>query len=598
MSDLRADPSSADSASAPGMPDGVQSLTGTRVCPGSASGRLRLVRDPMASGSTARITREEVEDELNRFRTALERSRTQLSELRTRLSTEVGEEDARILDTHLALTKDSAFIADVENLILDDQFSLDAAIGKVVGDFDRIFRLVNSEQLRRGAADLRDVGLRVLRNLEAVEETAAPSAEAASADATVLVATELSVIDLLDLSRGRVVGVVAEGGNTATHAAVLARSLRVPTIVGVAGALDALEDGAHALLDADSGVLHVADDPLLLASVRGGPGQDDEPLEAGSLAEARTLDGRAIELTPACGSMGEVERTIGWGANEIGLYRTELSFLLESSAPSVERLLERYEGVCKAAEGKRVTFRLLQADSTTPLSYVERDAETNPALGCAGVRLLREHPELLRAQLSALLRLGSQYPLRIAIPFVDDLEQFAFVRDALVAERLELSKRNLPAAADVEVGVVLDTPAALLGLDTLCEHADFLIFHLDSLTQYVLAADRSQPRFAAAFERLHPYLLRALSLGLETVTKSGVEFAAAGSIVERPENLAHLVGLGFNRLCAGPHALPELMRALGEIDTERAAEEVDAARRAPSAKRERSPVHDYRHGFA
>ncbi|MEO0652669.1 MAG: putative PEP-binding protein, partial [Planctomycetota bacterium] len=363
-------------------------------------------------------------------------------------------------------------------------------------------------------------------------------------------------------------------------------------------ALEELNDGDWAVVDADAGLLHVSETGELLDGLDGSEGGAIDALESGSLGALATADGTRVILSPACGNANEVERAVEWGAADVGLYRTELSFLLESSLPTPERLLERYGLVAASAEGRPVTFRLLQADSTTPLSYLEREQEPNPALGCAGVRLLREHPELLRAQLAALLRLGAEHPLRIAIPFVDDLDQFAFVRDALTSERELLRKAGEATAPDVQLGVVLDTPAALLGLDTLCEHADFLIFHLDSLTQYVLAADRSQPRFAPAFERLHPYLLRALHLGLEAVKRAGVEFAAAGSIVERPENLEHLIGLGFRKLCAGSHALPELARRVGRIDVQRAEEVVDTARRAESAKRERSPVAGYRHGMS
>jgi phosphotransferase system enzyme I (PtsI) len=598
MTELRVDSSAEPATAGAGGNGAPRTLTGVGLCPGRVIGRLHVVRNALADAGLRRIARESVEAELDRFRRGLVRSREQLVELRGRLTDEVGEEDARILDTHLALAKDSAFIADVETLIREEAFALESAVAKVVGDFDRIFRLVNSEELRRGAADLRDVGLRVLRNLEPPPETASDGAGAVSAEPVIVVASELSVIDMLDLTRGRVGGVVAEEASTATHAAVLARSLGVPTLIGVRGALDDLEDGLPALLDADAGELYVAEDPEALTGVGGGAGSASGELEPGSLKRTPTADGVELCLLPACGNASDVQRAVRWGATEIGLFRTELSFLLERTAPDTDQLVESYRGVCEAAEGRQVTFRLLSVDSSAPLSYVDREPEPNPALGVAGVRLLREHPELLRAQLGALLRLGAKYPLRIAIPFVDDLDQFAFVRDSLASERVELRKREVEVADDVELGVVLDTPAALLGLDTLCEHADFLIFHLDSLTQYVLAADRALPRFAEAFERLHPYLLRALHLGLQTVKRSGIEYAVTGGIAERAENVEHLVGLGFRRLCVGTHALGDLRAAIGDVRVEQAEAAVESSRRAPSARRERSPVAGYRHGLA
>ncbi len=255
MTELRVDSSAEPATAGTGGNGAPRTLTGVGLCPGRVIGRLHVVRNALADAGLRRIARESVEAELDRFRRGLVRSREQLVELRGRLTDEVGEEDARILDTHLALAKDSAFIADVETLIREEAFALESAVAKVVGDFDRIFRLVNSEELRRGAADLRDVGLRVLRNLEPPPETASDGAGAVSAEPVIVVASELSVIDMLDLTRGRVGGVVAEEASTATHAAVLARSLGVPTLIGVRGALDDLEDGLPALLDADAGEL-------------------------------------------------------------------------------------------------------------------------------------------------------------------------------------------------------------------------------------------------------------------------------------------------------------------------------------------------------
>ncbi|QDU68361.1 putative PEP-binding protein [Engelhardtia mirabilis] len=578
----------------------VLTLRGERASRGRVAGRLVVVPDALGSLPTERIARDAVEDELNRFRRALGRARNQLRELRERLKDEVGAEDARILDTHLALSKDSAFIADVENLILESQLRLETAIGKVVGDFDRIFRLVKSEELRRGAADLRDVGLRVLRNLDGPEgPDTVPAVPVAAADdgPRILVARELSVVDLFDLERGAVAGLVAETGGGSSHAAILARSMGVPALTGVEGAFESLRDGQWAVLDADAGVLRVSDDPAAIAdwdSIEAA-GADIDSIEVERLDDVSTRDGRSIAILPLCSGRDEVARVVEWGAREIGLVRTEMAFVTESTAPDVARLETYHRAIADAAGGARVSFRLLHADAKTPLPFM--DAKSAAARQ-PGVRFLRAQPELLQNQLAALLMVAADDPVRIAIPFVDDVDSFIAVRDALVAARESLRKLGRRPADDVQLGVTIDTPGALFGLEDLCEHANFVHFNVDALVMHLMVADRTAPVFRPLFERLHPFVLRALAHALEAVHTSGVEHAVFGGLVDRPENVPLLLALGFRRLCPSLHATPQVVAAVRATDMEAAGRQLDAARRAGSHARGVSPVAGFHHGFA
>lgn len=607
---------------APAAASSALSLPGERIAGGRVAGRLVIVPDVLGSPPTDRVAREAVEDELNRFRRGLGRARAQLRELRSRLRDEVGADDARILDTHLALSKDSAFIADVENLILGDQLRLEAAIGKVVGDFDRIFRLVKSEELRRSAADLRDVGLRVLRNLDGPEgpdaiPPALPSTDpstdgdrdaadgrhagaAGAADAPlILVARELSVVDLFDLERGAVAGLVSETGGPSSHAAILARSMGVPVLTGVEGATERLTEGQVAILDADRERLDVADDPADLEawSFAAGGAVSLSTLDVEGLGDLVTRDGKAIAVLPACAGADEVGHAVAWGAREIGLYRTEIHFATESEAPDVARLEASTTAVCEAAAGSRVTFRLLHADGSTRLPFVDPDGRRPGLNRAVGARWLLARPDLLQAQLSALLLAGEQRPLRIAIPFVDDVEAFCAVRDALVGSREALRKAGRRPAEDLQIGITVDHAGALLGIDGLCEYADFVQFNLDALTENLLVVDRDAAEYEPLFESLHPFVLRALSLGLEQVQRSGIECSAFGGLVDRAENVPLLLGLGLRRLCPSPHATPAVVEAVRAADVEAAAEQLDAVRRAPSAPRGISPVAGFRHGF-
>ncbi len=230
-------------------------LRGSPVAPGLVLGVVHR-KDHDLTGSWERVPRGGIEEELTRFRTARDRAFAQLQDLKGRVAGRVGADDARILDTHLTYLRDSAFISDVENLITGEQMRLEAAIAKVIGDFDRIFRLVESQTLRQSAVDLRDVGIRVLRNLE---DDAPPAAAAPNGD-YVLVARELNIVDMFNLDNDHVRGIATEEGGLTSHAAIFARSMRIPTITAVGGLLEEVREGDFVLLDATEGTLHLNPD--------------------------------------------------------------------------------------------------------------------------------------------------------------------------------------------------------------------------------------------------------------------------------------------------------------------------------------------------
>src|SRR6185503_19739540 len=339
-----------------------------------------------------------------------------------RLTGRVREEDARILDTHLAYLRDSAFIADVENLILNEQMRLEGAIAKVVGDFDRIFRLVQNETLRQSAVDLRDVGIRVLRNLE--KQSTAQPAGPPMRD-YVLVGRELSIVDMFNLANENVKGIVTQSGGLTSHAAIFARSMRIPTLTGVERLLDEVREGDFVILDATEGILRVNPDELVRAQYaeatqRGAGASSTEATEVPEWAKLpeRTADGEEVKVEASCGNLPEVEQSSALGLKTVGLYRTELLFLTDATPPSREALVQHYASVVGAARGGRVTLRLLSVDSSLGLRYLHPNKERNPSLGRVGIRALFAEPHILRRQLQAILLAGHGADVRIAVPFV------------------------------------------------------------------------------------------------------------------------------------------------------------------------------------
>ena len=595
------EPASAPPA-APGPPlSSGPILRGATVVPGLVLGRVHRQDHDLAKERTERVPLDEIEVELNRFRSALDDSRVQLVDLRARLSGRVREEDARILDTHLAYLRDSAFIADVENLILNEQMRLEGAIGKVVGDFDRIFRLVQNETLRQSAVDLRDVGIRVLRNLgqRSAERPSLPPPRD-----YVLVGRELSIVDMFNLANENVKGIVTQSGGLTSHAAIFARSMRIPTLTGVEGLLEAVREGDFVILDATEGLVRVNPDELVRAQYAeatraAAPASATEGAADWARNPPRTRDGERLEIETSAGNLPEVEQASALGLGVVGLYRTELLFLTDSIPPSREALVQHYASVLGAARGGRVTFRLLSVDSSLGIRYLHPQKERNPSLGRVGVRALLAQPHLLRRQLQAILMAGAGGDVRIAVPFVLDCSDLRRVREILFEERLELRRTGERFQASVPVGVVLETPGSLLGVRDFAAEADFLLVNLDGLQQHLLALDREDPELAKGLETLHPYVLRALAKVCEVAAGAGRELSVFGASAQRTENVAPLIGCGFRRFALPPAALRTFLGALEDVDTKAATRAARNSARSTSLSETRfRSLSEFRHGYA
>lgn len=584
-------------------PGGI-TLKGTPVAPGLALGPVHRKDYDLSKAVPQRVPLEQVERELNRFHKALSDSRRQIEALKGRLTGKVPQEHVRILDTHLAYLKDSVFLSDVENLILNEQMALEASIGKVIADFDRIFRLVQSETLRERAVDLRDVGIRVLRNLETGGE--GERAAAKPAEDYVLVARELSIVDMFNLSNEHVLGIVTEEGGLTSHAAILARSMRIPTLTGVPGLLDKVREGDFVILDATEGLVRVNPDEVVRAQYsQAGPEKEpsvDEEEEA-PLARRppRTRDGAAITVSATCGNLPEVDAAAKAGFQAIGLYRTELLYLIDRDPPSLESLVGHYASVIEHARGAPVTFRLLHADSSLEVSYLHDGRELNPGLGRAGVRILLAREQVLRRQVQALLRAmptDADNALRIAVPFVSDCGDLRRIKEILFEERYALRKSGVSFQEHVELGAVIETPVAALGARDLAREADFLTVSLDSLQQYLLAADRENHELRHAFDSIHPFVLRALTSIAEACEQAARPLSVFGVTASLPANLAFLLGVGFRHVCVAPVGIEDFLEQLERIDLRQARRAAGLASRASCAAETQTLVDGYRHGFA
>ncbi len=588
-----------EQAGAPARPSS-RSLAGSCLEPGFVIGTIRRQDLELAAFGDRKVPRDQIDGELNRLRRALDASRAELEALSAELSARLPENEVRILDTHRVLLGDSVFIADVEALIVGQQFSLESAVARVVGDFERIFRLVRDERLRRNAVDLRDVGLRVLRRVakdREEDEGGAPVEARAAAERPILAASELSVVDLFPGDGTRIAGVVVEGGELALHAATFVRSLGIPALVGVEGLLEHATEGQSAMLDAAGGLLVLDPDPQLGQALQRdaeSTGAGDAPYDFAGLCSAC---GEPLQLVASCGSVAEVALARREGLAEIGLQRLELPFLIHPELLSTGQLADHVSSVLQVAEGARVTFRLASFDGSFDLPYLDLGEVPNPELGPRGLGLLLQHRELLERQLEVLLLAGAGRPdaLRLSLPFVRDLEQVYELRDAVVSMREALRKRGLEPRAELPTGVLLETPGSLLALPDFAKDLDFATLSLDSLQALLLGLDRRDARNAAQLQDLHPYTLRALEPAVRAAAEAGLELDAFGEALDvSAAARERLYGLGLRRLCVRVDRAREIAEHAAGCNLEDARSTATGASRANGWS---SPLEAFRVGL-
>ncbi len=544
-------------------------LQGTTVCPGVAVGPAVLRDDELERVGTQRVSSDRVNDELNRFREALDTARQQLVDLKGKMEGKIRTIDARIFDTHVTYLKDPIFVTDVERLVLEEQRNLESAIAKVISDFDRVFKLVESEYLRERALDLRDVGIRVLRCLKPAEPAAAKE-EPTLPDRYVLCARDLSIVDMFSLGNERVVAIVTEETALTSHAAILARSLRIPTIMGAKGLRKAVKTGDTVLVDASGGSVHVNPDERVLAEYAPSTAASEE-VSQWVREPTRARDGTTVSVLATGGNHDDVQRAVASRMDGIGLYRCELLFLFDRRAPDEETLTKHFARAVELAKGSPITFRLLDVEGLPKLELLA-DPENppkedpNPALGIRSTRVLFRKPQLLRTLLRALLRAAAEGDVRVAIPFVADPSDVRRVKEALFDEKHALRKAKIPHGEKVRLGALVEVPAAALGARDLLGEVDFLVIALDSLVQYLLAADREHEELRSHFALLHPIVLRTVRDVVAAADALDREVLVHGEMAVGPSNVPLLIGAGVRRFGLTPLALPAFKRVLGELD--------------------------------
>lgn len=532
-------------------------LQGLPASPGIALGPAWWFR--RALPVAMRMQGEDAAVERMRLQEAQERAAAELAALREAQRERLSPEELAIFEAQELMLQDPELMAAVEAELAAGA-SAEVAWQKAVEAFAAQLSALPDPYFQARAADVRDVGNRVLRHL-----AGGPEAPRMPDHPVVVVADDLLPSETVTLDPQRVLAFVTEGGGPTAHAAILARRLGVPAVVAVGAALRTVPDGAPLLVDGEGGWIEVEPEPETVRQAQARRMlwlQERAQAEAVAHEPAQTRDGVRIEVAANVGSLEDARQAFQKGADSIGLLRTEFLYLDRAAAPTEEEEINVYRALLKAMGGKPVVVRTLDVGGDKPLPYLPMPPEANPFLGVRGVRLSRQHPDLLRQQLRALLRAGAGFPLRIMFPMVSTVEEIRWLRAFFEEVRSNLAAEGHPLPSDLQVGMMVEVPAAALLAEHFLPWVDFFSLGTNDLTQYTLAADRTNPAVAGLADGLHPAVLRLIRHVTAAAEGTGKWVGVCGELAGDLVAVPVLIGLGVQELSVNPVRVPEVKAAV------------------------------------
>lgn len=543
-------------------------LTGSGASRGKALGRARLEQPSRYLVDETRLDEAEVPAELIRLDLALESARAELRALRDKLSGPLAREVAEFIDAHSLILQDPEFITGLRDLVNTGRLHASAALKLQRDSLVAVFEAMDDPYLRSRREDIEHVIGRVQGALS--RESSAEERKLASRVGEILVSDSVAPSELVPLAEHGVLGFVLTAGSTLSHSAILARSLRLPMVVGAHEALSHLQDGDLVLVDGERGEIIVHPTAQDLAGYRQWQRdviQQGKRLNRLRDVETRTTDGVPIALFANAEMTADVTQARACGAAGIGLYRTEYLFLQRRDPPGEEEQFLAYRDLVLGMGGLPVTIRTLDlgADKIDLAGLALRD-EPNPALGVRGVRLSLRTPQLMRTQLRAILRTTGYGPVRILVPMISCVEEVDTVRHLLKECARDLRTQGHEIADHFELGAMIEVPAAAIALPGMIRKLDFVSIGTNDLIQYTLAVDRNNDELGGLYDPLHPAVLRLIAQIIITGQRAGRPVAMCGEMAGDTRYTALLLALGLTEFSMHPGLLLEVREQVNALD--------------------------------
>ncbi|MDI6600877.1 MAG: phosphoenolpyruvate--protein phosphotransferase [Thermoanaerobacteraceae bacterium] len=526
-------------------------MRGIKASPGIAIGQAYLLQKEIKIEKTAAEDREK---ELARLDRAITRSIEQLKRIKDRVAKEMGENAAAIFDAHIMILEDPEFIPEIKSHIENEGVNAEYAVHETVKKYAEIFGEMDDEYLRERAADIKDVGSRIVANLlgQIRDLSELPNG-------TIVVAKDLSPSDTAQMDKSRVEAFLTDEGGKTSHTAIMARTLEIPAVVGLGNITQQVKNGDIIIVDGNEGEVYVNPDNDVL-SIYMKKKEDykeyKEKLKSLTTLPALTRDGRKVELEANIGTPKDVDAALANGAEGVGLFRTEFLYMDRNNLPTEEEQFEAYKKVVTSMGCRRVTIRTLDIGGDKEIPYLGLEEEENPFLGWRAIRFCLDRPDIFKTQLRAILRASAYGKVSIMYPMISDIDEVRRANKILDEAKRELRQNGIPYDLNIEVGIMVEIPSAALTADILAPEVDFFSIGTNDLTQYTLAVDRGNQRVRGYYNYFQPGVLRLIKYCIEQAHKNGKYVAMCGEMAGDPEATKILLGLGLDVFSMSAASIP------------------------------------------
>jgi phosphotransferase system enzyme I (PtsI) len=517
----------------------------------------------------------QVPAEIERFDRAVEKAAEELATFVHRVAQQIGPAEAEIFKSHLQLVNDGPLLDKVRSLIESQHLTALSALQAVLQEYAVSFARVEHDYFRERIADLREVVSKIGSHLtvHAPVTQASPSDSHNGEEPIILVAHEILPSQAISLGNLPIAGIVTETGGSTSHAAILSRSRGIPAVSGVAGITGDVKSGDLMVVDGRDGLVLVRPDPEATSAYRKMQREFfnlKDQLVLNRDQPAMSSDGSQVELLANINNIADAQAAQKVGATGVGLFRTEYLFLTHADVPDEEEQYQHYRQIIEDSPNRTVTIRTLDLGGDKTVPYLGRRSEANPFMGWRSIRLSFEHPRLFERQIRAILRAGRHGKLCMLFPMITTLEELRHVNKMVEETKRNLRREGVPFGEDVKTGVMVEVPAAAVCIDAILRETDFISIGSNDLIQYLVAADRDNPKVAHLCEPLSPAIFRVLQMVLDACQRTGTPVTLCGEMAGQPRSVLALFGMGLRRFSMSPAFVPTIKALLASVTTAQA----------------------------
>ncbi|WP_212698019.1 phosphoenolpyruvate--protein phosphotransferase [Vallitalea pronyensis] len=522
-------------------------MIGIAASPGIVIGKAYLFEKIELDCKPTKIDQKYVDYELDRLCHAKKKTKKQLEKLYEETKEKVGQQEAAIFDTHMMLMDDPILEHKIKGYITDHLYVAETATNYAMNDVKEMFEALDDAYLRERAVDVVDVCSRLIYNLAEVEIMNLQDLD----EEVIVIANDLTPSDTASMNFEKVLGFATDMGGKTAHTAIMARTLELPAVVGLKVITHEVENGDMVILDGTEGtvIIHPSDEDIRNYQLKRQQLEEEKKaLEELIHEEAITLDGKTIEIAANIGMPKDMDSVLRYGAQAIGLYRTEFLYMDQVACPTESEQFDAYKIVAEKMGAKPVVIRTLDIGGDKSVDYLKLPHEMNPFLGYRAIRMCLDREELFKTQLKAILRASHYGKIRIMYPMITHMEQVQQANTILEQAKAELIDQHIPFDKNIEVGIMIETPGAAMMADLLIKEVDFFSIGTNDLTQYTLAVDRGNEKINYLYSTFHPGVLRLIKKVIDASHKEGKWTGMCGEFAGNEKAAVLLLGLGLDEL--------------------------------------------------